>query len=103
MRKTIMSAAALVAFAPQISMAALLFGDAENGAKVHAAKCDACHAERFAGEGEKIYLRQDHNVNTIEGLMKQVNMCNTQIGLNLGETDIDDLVIYLNENFYEFE
>lgn len=94
---------ALAAMAPQFAGAALLFGDAEKGAELEAAKCQACHAERFGGDATRIYLREDRRLQSLPGLMKQVSMCNTQIGLDLSESDEEDLVIYLNEQFYKFE
>ncbi len=82
---------------------AFLLGDAENGEQLHRKNCQGCHAQRFGDDGSEIYTRPNHSVKTIEGLMGQVEFCNKQISLGLKDDDINDLVLYLNDNFYKFE
>ncbi len=83
---------------------ALLLGDAENGEEIHTSQCAGCHAGRFADEGNEIYTRENRNVKTVEGLMRQVELCNanTQNG-TLSAPEVDDIVVYLNEAFYRFD
>ncbi len=83
--------------------AAFLLGDAENGDKLHNSKCVGCHTGLMNGEPQQIYLRDDHRIKTIEGLTGQVNLCNKQINANLDTDQVDDVIIFLNENFYMFE
>ncbi len=81
----------------------LLPGDADRGEALHQQHCDGCHAERFGGDGAAIYLRDERMVNTVEGLIGQVERCNSMIGLGLGGDQLDDLVTYLAERRYRFE
>ncbi len=80
-----------------------LLGDPGNGKLVHQDKCAACHIDRFGGDGSEIYLRKDRRIKTVEGLMAQVEFCDRQIKSGLKDDQLDDLVIYLNENYYNFE
>jgi hypothetical protein len=57
----------------------------------------------FGGDGSDIYLRSQRRVNSIEGLMGQVAFCNEQTKVGLNEHEIDDIVAYLNESYYQFE
>lgn len=82
---------------------ALLLGDAGNGARLHAVKCVACHNAQFAGKGEQMYLREGRMVKSIEGLLARVEFCNKQTRAGLTEDEINDVVRYLNESFYQFE
>jgi cytochrome c len=56
---------------------ALQPGDAARGKSVHEAKCAACHVSKVGGNGSGIYTRADRKVKTVEGLMKQVETCNS--------------------------
>jgi len=74
----------------------LLPGDPTAGKKLHAAQCVTCH-------DSSVYTRANRRVKTVEGLMKQVNGCNTQLKKNLSGGQINDLVNYLNETYYRFD
>ena len=82
--------------------AEMLLGDAANGKKLHSAKCAACHQQLYGGDGSKIYTRSDRNIQTIEGLIGQVNGCNQRVNANLSSDHINDVVKYLNETYYKF-
>ncbi|KAA3623698.1 MAG: cytochrome c [Proteobacteria bacterium] len=82
--------------------ALLLAGDADSGASVHAEKCMSCHISNFGGDGAGVYTRNNRIVNTIEGLMGQVDRCNAMTQADLSPDQVDDLVAYLNEQFYKF-
>ncbi len=86
-----------------ISAHGFLLGDPDNGKLVHQEKCNACHIGKFGGDGAKIYSRDDRRIQTVEGLMAQVEFCDRQIKSGLNGDEINDLVIYLNENYYKFE
>lgn len=81
---------------------AMLLGDATNGKAVHDAKCMGCHAAQF-NDPTKVYTRNNRTVKTVEGLMKRVEFCSKQIGANLSEKELDDIIKYLNDSFYKFE
>jgi len=91
-------------FSQQASALATLLGDAENGGKVLNERCTACHVNMFGGDGSAIYTREDHSVQTVEGLMARVEACNvnTQNG-ELNADQLDDITAYLNETFYLYE
>ncbi len=74
---------------------AMLMGDAAKGKTLHDAKCTACH-------DSSPYTRKNRRVNSVEGLIGQVNRCNHQLTANLNEDQIDDIVKYLNDTFYKF-
>lgn len=76
--------------------AALLPGDAERGKTLHQAQCTACHDSR-------VYTRANRRVQSIEGLIGQVNFCNRNLGNKLSREQVSDLVQYLNQTYYKFE
>ena len=82
--------------------ASLLLGDATKGEALHEQKCVGCHVARFGGDGSGIYTRKNRRVNSIEGLIGQVNNCNAMTRSNLSDDDINDVVKYLNDTYYRF-
>jgi mono/diheme cytochrome c family protein len=82
---------------------ALLEGDAANGRVLHDKHCTSCHVAQFGGDGSAIYTRADHRVRSIEGLMGQVQACNANVGTNLTPAQVDDIVKFLNEQYYKFD
>jgi len=91
---------ALAAAPPAVAL--LLLGDAERGAAIHEERCVACHVSNFGGDGSGVYRREGRIVNSIEGLMGQVERCNQMTNANLDSDQVDDLVAYLNEHHYRF-
>jgi len=81
---------------------ALLPGDAAQGQALHQRQCAGCHASMFGGDGSRIYLREDHRVRSVEGLMGQVENCASNLKLSLGKDDINNLVSFLNQRYYKF-
>lgn len=75
---------------------ALLPGDPARGKTLHAAQCIACH-------DAAVYTRKNRRVNSIGGLMQQVEICNRQLKTELSRKQLNDLVAYLNETYYRFE
>jgi len=76
--------------------AALLPGDAARGKTLHAQQCTACH-------DTSVYTRTNRRIRSVEALIGQVNMCVRQTGLKLDREQVNDLVKYLDESFYEFK
>ena len=71
--------------------------DAENGKKLyHEAKCQKCHtSEDFMSEKRK--------VKDLAKLQWRVKRCDFTMGAGWFDEDIDDVVHYLNSNFYKFK
>jgi hypothetical protein len=73
----------------------MLFGDAAAGARLHATQCVGCH-------DSSVYTRKERKIHSLEGLIRQVNFCNTQLKRQLTKDNIDDLVRYLNDTYYRY-
>ena len=103
MKRAYQRFAALTLLVVSLPVLALLAGEAEDGGPLHDQFCLGCHGCMFGGDGSSIYLRSERRVNSIEGLMGQVAFCNEQTQMGLNEYEIDDIVAYLNESYYQFE
>jgi cytochrome c2 len=78
------------------AQAALLPGDAAKGKAVYDKTCVACH-------DTSVYTRANRRIQSVEGLIGQVNGCVRQTGAKLDRDQINDLVKYLDESFYKFK
>lgn len=76
--------------------AALLPGDAAPGKALHDKQCVACH-------DSSVYTRANRRVQSVEGLIGQVNGCVRQVGLKLDSNQINNLVKHLDESYYKFK
>jgi cytochrome c2 len=74
---------------------ALLLGDVALGKKLYNAQCTSCH-------DTSVHTRKDRNIKTLEGLIGQVNQCNTQLDRRYTDAQVNDLIAYLNSAFYQF-
>lgn len=70
-------------------------GDGAKGKRVHDASCVSCH-------GDSVYTRQDHKVRSLDGLKKQVENCTHMAQKEFSPADKQDIVKYLNDQFYRF-
>lgn len=66
------------------------------------AKCNACHAKRFGGDGSVAYTRPDHRVKSPEALVKQVRACVTQLNVQWFDDEQENVAAYLNQRYYKF-
>lgn len=82
-------------------------GDAERGRELHRENCINCHASMKGGiygeDGTGIYVRENRRIHSLQALYKQVRRCKTSLGVSWPESQIEDVVTYLNQNFYKFE
>jgi len=78
-------------------------GDATAGKAMADSDCVACHAQRFAGKADEMYLRPDHKVRTPEQLLAQIRMCNVQLGKNYFPEEEEHVAAYLNLRYYKFK
>ena len=70
-------------------------GDGAAGKRVHDANCVSCH-------GDSVYTRQDHKVRSLDGLKKQVENCTHMAQKEFSLAEKQDIVKYLNDQFYRF-
>jgi len=78
------------------AQAALLPGDATKGKTLADKQCVACH-------DTSVYSRANRRVQSVEGLIGQVNGCVRQTGAKMDRDQINDVVKYLDESFYKFK
>jgi len=70
--------------------------DPQAGRALHDQHCLKCH-------DTGVYTRPDRRVKDLAGLRKQVQRCELSLGLTWFDRDIDNVVDYLNSNFYRFQ
>ena len=75
---------------------AALPGDSSNGKKLHDANCTGCHDNR-------IYTRKDRHVKSLDALKGQLEACDHVAGKHFSAAEKQDLVKYLNQQFYRFQ
>ncbi len=73
-----------------------LFGNAARGEKLHAKHCTTCHDTR-------LYTRPDRRVKSREGLMAQLDICNSNLNTRFNNEQVDDIVKYLNDQYYKLK
>ena len=77
--------------------------DAAAGQKLFdEAKCNACHAKRFGGDGSAAYTRPDRRVKSPDALLKQVRACVTQLNVQWFDDEQENVAAYLNQRYYKF-
>lgn len=67
----------------------------ENGGNLHQESCVKCHSTN-------VYTRNNTRVKDLPGLGKQVRFCKNNLGITWFTEDVDDVVQYLNKNYYKF-
>jgi mono/diheme cytochrome c family protein len=71
-------------------------GDAANGEKLFAAsECLSCH-------GTEVFSAPDRKVKDLIALDTQVRLCDSNLNTNWFDTEIHDVVAYLNQQYYKF-
>jgi len=66
------------------------------GKALHEAKCLGCHDTRQ-------YTRKNRIVHTYEDLHSRVEFCDANLNAGFTFDDMDDIVSYLNTEFYKFK
>ena len=103
-RFSIPSLIAAIALAGPATAAPFPKGDPVAGGKLfNEAKCNACHAQRFGGDGSSVYTRPDHKVKTADGLIKQVRACVTQLNVQWFPDEEEHVAAFLNQKYYKFK
>jgi len=91
-----------IVLAAWISLSQVELAYADEGATLHVENCIACHAAMTGGEGAVLYTREDRVVNSLDALTKQVNRCQSSLGLDWSNENITAVQQYLNATFYKF-
>ena len=83
-------------FAALLTTGSSVLADAEHGQKLHDEQCMKCH-------DSGVYTREDRRVADRDALVKQVKRCELNLGLQWFDTDVNDVVQYLNQSYYKFK
>lgn len=70
--------------------------DSANGKQLAAKNCTRCH-------DSSVYTRPNRQVRSLDALHKRVNMCEKPASVNWSAKDLNDVVEYLNKDFYHFK
>lgn len=76
--------------------AASLPGDSVSGKRLLEANCMACH-------GTEVFTRTDRQVQSLEALKEQLGNCTHMAEAELSASEMQDLLKYLNDEFYHFD
>jgi mono/diheme cytochrome c family protein len=68
--------------------------DAAHGKALHDKNCVACH-------DTGMYTRANRRVESVAALEAQIRRCDANLGLKWFDSDVLDVVEYLNSNFYK--
>ncbi len=86
----------LLIFALLPSAHAALPGDSAAGKRLHDANCTGCH-------DTSVYTRKNRSVHTLDELKGQLQSCGHMTNKNFSTADTQNLVKYLNDQFYKFQ
>ncbi len=75
--------------------AAALPGDNASGKRLADAHCTRCH-------DTGVYSRKNHKIRSLDALEKQVDRCSHAADTSFSAIETQDIVKYLNDNFYHF-
>jgi mono/diheme cytochrome c family protein len=70
-------------------------GDSANGKRLHEANCMGCH-------DASVSTRKDRAVQSLDELKEQLASCTHMAKKELSERETQDLLKYLNDQFYHF-
>ena len=70
-------------------------GDAAAGKRLHDASCTGCH-------DTSVYTRKDRTVQSLDGLQHQLEGCAHVAKQNFSARQTQDVIKYLNDQFYHF-
>jgi CxxC motif-containing protein (DUF1111 family) len=75
--------------------AASLPGDSANGKLLYDANCTGCH-------DTSVLTRKDRVVQSLDALKEQLGSCSHMANKEFSESETQDLLKYLNDQFYRF-
>jgi mono/diheme cytochrome c family protein len=77
------------------ALAAAVPGDTAEGKRLYDANCTGCH-------DTGVFTRKTRSVQSLDGLKQQLNSCGHASGKELSPAQKQDIVKYLNDQFYRF-
>jgi mono/diheme cytochrome c family protein len=83
-------------FAIALLASASALADVEHGKQLYAQQCTKCH-------DDSVFTRKDRFITSREALTKQVTRCSLNTGAQWFDSDIADVVDYLNATYYKFK
>ena len=92
--KTVLRVSLSILLVPS-ACAAALPGDAANGKRVFDANCTGCH-------DTGVLTRKDRFVQSLDALKEQLDSCAHMANKEFSEREAQDLLKYLNDEFYQF-
>ncbi len=75
--------------------AASLPGDSANGKRLYDANCTGCH-------DTSVFSRTDRVVQSLDALREQLVSCSHMANSEFSASEMQDLLKYLNNEFYDF-
>ncbi len=85
----------LLLLIPLLLVTASAAADARRGKQLHDSHCMKCH-------DTGVYSRSNRFVRSPDALRAQVDRCGLNAGARWSDTDIQDVVDYLDQAFYHF-
>jgi len=86
-----------------LPLAATATGNPKLGKALHDKQCVACHAQKFGGDGSKMYTRADHKIGNLLSLQQRVAMCSAQTNAGWFPEDEENVAAWLNQQYYKFK
>jgi cytochrome c553 len=68
---------------------------ADKGKTLYEKSCTKCH-------GTEVFTREDRGIKSLEGLKSRVKQCSMAAESKWIDAEINEVVQYLNKNFYKF-
>jgi cytochrome c553 len=87
---------AILGFSTISASSVMAAGDPVRGKTLHDAKCFACHDTHQ-------YTRKNRIIHTYDDLLARVKFCDSAAKAGFSSQDIQDVVAYLNKEFYKFK
>lgn len=86
-----------------VFFSSISIADIKNGKELHQGNCTSCHISMQGGDGSSIYTRENKRIESHPALIKQVKRCRDSLGVPWPEEHVNDVVEYLNNNFYNYK
>ena len=92
--KSVLCLSLLILLMPS-AYAAELPGDSADGSVMHDANCLGCH-------DTGIYTRKDRRIRSLDALKGQLANCSHMASLQFSAIEMQNIIKYLNDQFYQF-